>query len=92
MDARKWIASKRFIPALAGNILIIFPLISIELQKLQKATNVLLDFLVFQRAGEIIYKTDILLGLFFSNALAGIPFSEASRTIFAHASASDAAS
>jgi hypothetical protein len=83
---------RRFIPALAGNILIIFPLILNKLQKLKKATNVLLDFSVFQRAYEIIYITEILLGLFLSNALAGIPFSLASNTIFAQASASDAAS
>jgi hypothetical protein len=82
----------RFIPALAGNILIIFPLILNKLQKLKKATNVLLDFSVFQRAYEIIHITEILLGLFLSNALAGIPFSLASNTILAHARASDAAS
>jgi hypothetical protein len=86
------ILAKQFIPALAGNILITFPLISNEIQKPKKATNVLWSFRVFQRADKIIYKTEALLGIFFSNALAGIPFSEASRTIFAHARASDAAS
>jgi hypothetical protein len=67
-------------------------LISNEIQKLKKATNVLWGFPLFQRSDEIIHISEMLLGLFLSNALAGIPFSLASNTIFAHASASDAAS